>query len=127
MGEPREAHAGTGVDAVMVQVTGGALSNVTSSPTAISPAFAGTTTDYVLRCQAGINTIQLTLNAVSGGAIAIGGRSGTSITIQESLFENQALVVGAADPNSNGSPPIQYWIRCLPHDFPQLTVTKPRT
>jgi len=124
---PREAHADTGVDAVMVQVTGGALSNLTSSPMAIAPAFAGTTTDYVLRCQAGINTIQLTLSPVSGSVITIGGRSGRSIPLQESLFENQALVISAPDPSTNGAAPIQYWIRCLPHDFPQLTVTKPGT
>src|SRR2546425_12268313 len=112
MGVPREADAGGGVDAVMVQVTGGALSNVTSSPLAIAPAFAGTTTDYVLRCQAGINTIQLTLSAVSGSVITIGGRSGNSISVQESLFENQALVISAPDPNGNGGARIQYWIRC---------------
>src|SRR5438128_1017986 len=79
IGVPREAHAAAGVDAVTVQVTGGALSDMTSSPPAISPTFAGTTTDYVLRCQAGINTIQLTLHALSGSVISIGGHSGNSI------------------------------------------------
>lgn len=123
---PREAQAAGGVDALLVQVTG-ALSSITASPLAISPAFAGTTTDYVLRCQAGINSIQLTLNAVSGNDITVEGRSGSSIAVQESLFENQAIVIAAADPNRNGGVPIQYWLRCLPHDFPQLAVTKPRT
>jgi Arylsulfotransferase (ASST) len=124
IGVPQEAHAVGGVAAVTVRVTGGPLGNVTSSPLAISPVFAGTTTDYVLRCQAGINTIQLTLDSLSGGVITIGGRSGSSIVVQESLIENQALIITA--PNPNGGTPIQFWIRCLPHDFPQLAVTKAR-
>ena len=124
LGVPRQAHAASLADPLTVQVSGGALSNITSSPLAISPVFAATTTDYVLRCKAGINTIQLTLDAVSDGAITIGGRSGKSIAVQESLFENQALVIRASDPNRNGGVPIQYWVRCLPHDFPQLTVTR---
>jgi len=127
MGAPREAHAEVGVDAVLVQVTGGALRNISSSPLTISPTFAGTTTDYVVRCGVGINTIQLTLNAVPGSLITVGGRSADSISVGESLFENQALVITAPDPNKNGGTPVQYWIRCLPHDFPQLTVTRPGT
>src|SRR6202011_870949 len=75
-----------------------------------------------LRCQSGINTIQLTLAAVSGGAIAVAGRQGSSVTVQESVIENQAVIISAPDRDAT-SPRIQYWIRCLPHDFPQLSVT----
>src|SRR2546429_288475 len=110
MGAPQGAHAEVGVDAVVVQVTGGPLGNLTSSPLVISPTFAGTTADYVLRCRAGINTIQLTLNSASGGVITIGGQSGSSISVQESLFENQAIVISAPNPNRNEATPIQYWI-----------------
>jgi len=120
-----KAHAGGGVNAVTVQVSGAPLSNITSSPLDISPTFAQTTTDYVLRCQSGINTIQMTLSAASRGTITVGGRSGRSVTVQESLVENQALIVSAPDPNSTSATPVSYWIRCLPHDFPQLSVTKP--
>jgi len=126
IGVPRDAHAQARADAVQLQVTGGALGNITSGPQAISPAFAATTADYVVRCSAGINTIQVTLTAVPGTAITVGARSGNGISMQESLLENQALVISAPDPSGNGGTPIQYWIRCLPHDFPQLTVTKPR-
>src|SRR5207244_4426227 len=89
MGAPQEARAEAGVDAVMVHVTGGAVGNMTSSPLVISPTFAGMTADYVLRCQAGINTFHLTLDAIPGGVITIGGLSGSTISVQESLFENQ--------------------------------------
>ena len=65
-----KALADVGDSTVTLQVTGTALGNVTSSPLALSPSFAGSTTDYVLRCQSGINTIQLTLNAVSSTRLA---------------------------------------------------------
>src|SRR5712691_5723915 len=124
-GVPQDAHAGGGVDAVTVQVTGNALSNITSRPLPLSPTFAPTITDYVWRCQSGINTIQLTLAAVSGGTITVGGKTGGSVTVQESLIENQAVIVSASDPNNTGGAPVHYWIRCLPHDFPPLSVSKP--
>src|SRR5438094_673965 len=116
---PRDAHAQVGLDPVRVQVSGGALSNITSSPLVISPTFVATTTDYFLRCHAGINTIQLALTAVSGRILTIGGRSGALVSVQEALVENQALVISAPELNGNGAAPIQYWIRCLPHDFPE--------
>jgi hypothetical protein len=125
-GAPSEAHAGGSVDAITVQVTGAPLSNITSSPLSLSPSFAPTITDYVWRCGSGINTLQITLTAVSGGTITVAGRGGNTVTVQESLIENQAVIINVPDPNAT-KPPAQYWIRCLPHDFPALTVTKPLT
>src|ERR1700730_4204448 len=88
LGAPSEAHAGGSVDALTVQVTGAPLSNITSSPLSLSPSFAPTITDYVWRCQSGINTLQMTLTAVSGGTITVAGRGGNTVTAQESLIEN---------------------------------------
>jgi len=124
-GVPSEAHAGGSVDALTVQVTGAPVGSITSSPLSLSPTFAPTITDYIWRCQSGINTIQLTLAAVTGGTVTVGGNTGSSLTVQESLVENQAVIVIAPSPNNSGGAPVQYWIRCLPHDFPQLSVTKP--
>jgi arylsulfotransferase ASST len=126
LGALREAHAGGRADALTVRVTGAALGNITSSPLSIAPTFAPATTDYVWRCLSGINSVQLTLAAVSGGTITVGGRHGSSLSIDESLIENQALIISAPDPSAT-RPPIQYWIRCLPHDFPELSVTRPGT
>ena len=126
LGAPPEAHAGGSVDALTVPVTGAPLSSITSSPLPISPTFAPTTTDYVVRCESGINSIQLTLAGASGGSITIAGRRGGSVTVEESLMENQAVIISAPDYDAT-KPPIRYWIRCLPHDFPQLSVTKPGT
>jgi Arylsulfotransferase (ASST) len=124
---PTHAYAGGGDDAVTVQVTGSPLSNVTSSPLSLAPVFDQTITDYVWRCQSGTNMLQLTLTAISGGAITVDGHTGPILTVQESLVENQAVIVSAPDPSHPNEPPIQYWIRCLPHDFPQLSAIKPGT
>jgi arylsulfotransferase ASST len=122
-----EARARGNVGALNVDVAGGPLSEIKSSPLGLSPSFAPMTTDYVWHCQSGINKIQLTVTATSEGTITIDGRTGPTLTIQKSLIENQALIVSAPDPSHPNGAPVQYWIRCLPHDFPQLSVSKPGT
>lgn len=114
--------AGGGPDAVAIQVSGTSLAEVSVQPLSLSPAYSPVITDYVLRCQPGSNTIQLTLNARPGGAITVGGVTGRTVTLSESLIENQALIIAAPHPN-NAAQSIQYWVRCLPHDFPSLSVT----
>jgi arylsulfotransferase ASST/IPT/TIG domain-containing protein len=69
-----------------------------------------------------VNPINLQLTATSGGAIEAGGRMGAEVTLSVGLVENQALVVAA--PTASGADE-DYWIRCLPADFPQIDVTKP--
>ena len=119
-----------------IMVTGSSLANVVVSPLTLIPAFDPTITDYVLRCQAGINTVHVSLVA-DGGTISAQGNHGATLDIRQDLIENQALVVGARAPHpfvkaqsdqagevgSGGR--VQYWIRCLPHDFPQLSVSRP--
>jgi hypothetical protein len=100
----------------VIQVQG-TLESITTSGPALTPAFSPTTTDYVLRCQADANPISITFEASSGGTIQVGSQSGTHVTASATLVENQALIIEG----SGGT----YWIRCLPHDFPQLQVTKP--
>jgi hypothetical protein len=119
-----------------IAVTGSSLANIVMSPLALTPAFDPTITDYVLRCQAGINTVDVSLVA-DGGTINAQGNHGATLDIHVDLIENEALVVVAraphslvrAQPNKAGevdeSGRIQYWIRCLPHDFPELSVARP--
>src|ERR1700694_1460946 len=97
LGAHSQARGGGSVDALTVQVTGAPVSSITSSPLPLSPTFAPTITDYVWRCQSGIDTIELTLVAVSGGTIVVGGRAGGSMTVKESLTENQAVIISAPD------------------------------
>ena len=121
------AYAGGSDDAVTIKVTGSPLSKIASSPLSLSPVFAQTITDYVWRCQSGANKIEITITAISGGTITVDGSTGSTLAVQESLIENQAVIISAPDPNNPKGPPVQYWIRCLPHDFPRLSVTKPGT
>jgi hypothetical protein len=116
-----------------IVVTGSSLANIVMSPLALTPAFDPAITDYVLRCQPGVNTVHASLVA-DGGTITAQGNHGASLDIRQDLLENEALVVVAKAPHGliasqkgdvdeNGR--IQYWIRCLPHDFPQLSVARP--
>ncbi|MEZ4403050.1 MAG: arylsulfotransferase family protein [Kofleriaceae bacterium] len=70
------------------------------SPLPLTPAFTPEVTDYYLRCAAGANPVEL---AITDGA----GTTTTALT----LAEDQLVAVRD-----------QYFIRCLPADFPALTV-----
>src|SRR5947207_854768 len=78
---PVGATAGGASDAVNVYVTGSPLSNIAMQPLGVSPAFAPTITDYVVRCQPGINDILLSLEAVSAGSITVSGSSGPTLRL----------------------------------------------
>jgi hypothetical protein len=108
--------AARSADPVTLHVQG-SLASITTSGPALTPSFAPSTTDYVLRCQAGANPISVNFEASAGGTIQLGTQSGTHVTASATLVENQALIVEG----TGGT----YWIRCLPHDFPHLHVTKP--
>ncbi|HEV1996832.1 MAG TPA: aryl-sulfate sulfotransferase, partial [Candidatus Dormibacteraeota bacterium] len=111
--------AGTS-DAVVITITGGPIVNMvgqdTSPPSPMAPAFLASNPDYAIRCQAGVNHIQLTLTG--GGPISDGSQSGVTLLEPLAVGENQAIeVVDAANP-------VNYWIRCLPNDFPKYTINK---
>lgn len=109
-------------DEVGITVSGSPLGSLTTSPSALTPAFSQTTHDYTVACQAGANLFTVALGAQSG-SIVVGNRSGASVTTIVQLIEGQPLVVTAPDPADPGGT-TQYWIRCLPHDFPTLTVNR---
>src|ERR1700730_16225438 len=109
---------------VDIFVGGSPLSSITTSPRALTPAFSQSTHDYIVRCQSGVNTITFTFTAASG-TIQVGGQSGPTATVTLTLIENQPVVVHATDPSNPSGPPTQYWIRCLPHAVPAITVNKP--
>jgi hypothetical protein len=109
--------------AALVNVFGNPLSNLTTSPSALSPTFSPSTHDYVVPCQSGLNAITVLVTAASG-TITLNGSSGSTLQASVSLVENQAIIVTAPDP-SNPALQTQYWIRCLPHDFPKIQVSKP--
>jgi Arylsulfotransferase (ASST) len=122
------ASAATGAqtppNAQLITVTGSSLSNITAAPTsftaAMTPAFSPTTNNYVLNCPAATSSVTFTMTAATG-TITVNGNTGASEPATVSLTTNQAAVVQAPSP-TNPAVVSQYWIRCLPTDFPPLQV-----
>ncbi len=79
----------------------GPVTSIVASPAPLTPPFSTAIYDYYVRCSSGTNAITLTVGTASGPS-----------TIALDVVEDQAVVVEG-----------QYWIRCLPHDFPTITVT----
>jgi hypothetical protein len=119
---PAETNTLANTETIKVE---GPLGSISTSPLVLSPAFDLSITDYVLRCASGINTIQVTLGSSARGFLNVRGNRGSSVVVTESLVENEALVISSHGPHDPGG--TEYWIRCLPHDFPQLSVATPGT
>jgi hypothetical protein len=98
------------------------MQNIAVSPLALTPAFSPSIHDYYVRCAQGTNALTVSMTAPSGGTIALAQPSTTapasSGTADLDVAENQAIVINA----NLGTTATEYWIRCLPHDFPQLSM-----
>ena len=101
----------------LVQVGGAPVGGLSTSPVVLTPSFEQGTHDYAMRCSAGSNTVQLAVTG-RGGDVALGPYSAATVVVDISLIEGQAAVIA-------GSDGAQYWLRCLPHDFPPLAVSRP--
>ncbi|MGZ8766281.1 MAG: arylsulfotransferase family protein, partial [Acidimicrobiia bacterium] len=101
------------------------LAALTTSPLALSPAFSPSIAAYVLRCATGTNSVSFTMTAAPGGAVKLVAPFTTSPsasqTVNVPLLENQAAVMQANDAQGRIR---QYWVRCLPADFPPINVTR---
>ncbi len=112
-----------------VSVAGASLGGLgVASPYALNPVFSPATTDYDVLCQAGSNVVSLTLTG-NGGPITVSTNQqgsevfGTTVDISLDVIPNQAIVISA--PSPGGVPgTVQYWVRCLPPDFPTLRVNQ---
>ena len=114
----------------LVTVAGASLSNVTvGAPLSLTPAFSPSTTDYALRCSAGTNRVTFAFTG-SGGPITVGTNqqasvvSGDVVNVSLNLVPNQAAVIYAPNPAGAGLTQTEYWVRCLPPDFPALQVNQ---
>ena len=113
------AGAAVATDNISIAVGGSPLGSIALTPGTLTPAFSVATSDYVVHCQTGINAMNLQLTAAPGGTIQVGSEVGPSLALPLRLVENQAVALLA--PGGQ-----QYWIRCLPHDFPALEVHRLR-
>jgi hypothetical protein len=94
-----------------------------SAPITLVPTFSPNTHDYYVRCAAGANTLIVEMVA-SHGSKSVLMQPTTSPTLPAqtlslSVSENEAIVAAA----TNGTSTTEYWVRCLPHNFPQLEET----
>ncbi len=100
------------------------LASLAISPLTLTPGFSPAIFDYTIPCAAGTNAVTIDLTAVAGGTVRLTSPVTTQASPSQSdpvnLAENQAAVVEAE--NAQGQT-AQYWLRCLPHDFPALNVT----
>jgi hypothetical protein len=94
-----------------------------SPPLALIPPFSPGVHDYYVRCGAGTNALTVSMTASEGStsllAQPVPSPSLPQQTLPVSLDENQALVAAA----TNDTATVEYWVRCLPNDFPQLQWT----
>jgi hypothetical protein len=109
---------GTGVDAGTG--TSFAASLETSLP--LTPAFSPDIHDYCVQCALGTTPLSVTVTAPTDATVAFVQPVTTSPAASQTeslqLVENQAVVVSA----SSGAGTTEYWVRCLPHDFPKLSM-----
>jgi Arylsulfotransferase (ASST) len=89
-----------------------------SPPIVLVPSFSPGVHDYYVRCAEGANALEVSMTACTGSKALllqpIASRALPEQTLSVSVLENQALVAAATD----GTATTEYWVRCLPHDFP---------
>ena len=104
------------------------LSVTSKTGSSLVPAFSPGTYDYYVQCAAGVNELTVSMTASSGAKASIsietpGGSlhpvTGSSLSVNE----GQAIVVTA----TAGEASREYWVRCVPHDFPEMQWTTHET
>ncbi len=119
------------IDVVATFGAGGPLRQLTISQLTLGQTFSPDAHDYTVRCVAGANPLTVHAVGAPGTTVSITRSSAIGITPSGqiadqtvSLGEDEAFVVRAGRP---GAVPEQYWVRCLPHDFPVLRTTGAET
>jgi hypothetical protein len=87
------------------------------------PAFSPDIFDYYVPCQAGTNTFTVSMTAAQGASSTLlkpTTSSSSSAQMMSISVEAGSAVVAAA---TQGSAETEYWVRCLPPDFPLLAWT----
>jgi hypothetical protein len=112
---PTSVGASVAGDSAAIVVSSGTLKSirVASTPVGVQKqptTFALGTQDYALRACAG-KSLTFTLN---GSALQVGLQSGSQITVSANVVASLSIIVS--------TPSWQYLFRCLPDDFPPVTV-----
>jgi hypothetical protein len=87
------------------------------------PSFSWSVHDYYVRCAAGTNALIVSMIASPGAESALLQPKISTSEPEQILAlrvdENQAIVATA----TRGTASTEYWVRCLPHDFPHLQMS----
>ncbi|HEY3821126.1 MAG TPA: arylsulfotransferase family protein [Polyangiaceae bacterium] len=115
-----DSTASPGAPSLITLTVSASLDGGSPAPLALAPPFAPNVHDYSVRCAAGSNDLTVAMTASNGASSLllqpIPSPSRAQQTFSVSVLENQAVVAAATD----GAATVEYWIRCLPPDFPQL-------
>jgi hypothetical protein len=100
-----------------------ALAVSAETPLTLVPSFSPGVYDYYVRCAAGTNALTISMTAFPGAESALREPETSEAMPQQTLSvnvkENQAIVAIAIA----GTATTEYWVRCLPHDFPYLQMS----
>ncbi len=111
-------------DAVYTGDTGDAGDTGTEPPLTLVPAFSSTVYDYYVRCTSGTNAITVSMTAAPGAkSLLVQPTTSPTLptqTVALRVQEDQAIVLAATD----GASTTEYWVRCLPHDFPKIRMER---
>jgi hypothetical protein len=90
----------------------------------LTPKFSSDVFDYYVPCAAGTNALSVSMTASTGSLSLLTAPSSSPSkamqTVSVSVKESEAIVAEA----TNGKAKTDYWVRCLPPDFPPLNLTK---
>jgi hypothetical protein len=107
-----------------------ALSVTSSTGADLVPGFSPSVYDYYVRCASGTTSLSLSAKAASGssasvalespgGALESKAAAAAEQHLSLAVHENQAIVTTV----TRGAASQEYWVRCLPGDFPQMQWT----
>jgi len=93
-----------------------------STQPSLYPTFNGAVSDYVVRCQPG-TPVQVSVDAPPGTKVSVdnGPARQHSFTAQVNLRSGQEFMITVNPP---GGGKTNYYVRCLPSDFPQWTTER---
>jgi hypothetical protein len=105
-----------------LRVTGSGTTDAAAA-VGLAPAFSPTIHDYYVRCVAGKNALKVSMTASTGAESLltqpIKSSPKPAQTLSVSVEQNAAIVAVAMA----GTATAEYWVRCLPDDFPLLEWT----
>ena len=120
------------VDVIGTFGPGGPLHTLSVTQLALGQPFAADAHDYTVPCSAGTNTMTIHAEGAPGATVSIASATAPSAPTRTSrvadatlaLHEDEAFIVRAGVGDAT---PEEYWVRCLPHDFPTIRVTRTDT